>query len=247
MSLPFFAMNFLAHFVVATRFLPPAAPLPLYVLANAFPDLLPLAAPRTRLRAALLNAAPRLTPEDNIITAGARMHLLTDEVFHKTRAFALAAEEVGQLVDRAGFTDMRARRFFLAHVLTELALDAHLIRQEPALLDTFYACCAKADTMQITRWAEAVTQQSLPLLPQTLARFAEFQYLRYYADDAGVAEGFNRLCVRARQDTFAGDNERRLVTLTAQIVALMDAGLAQALADETYASLRRHALLSAPS
>lgn len=236
--LPLFAMNFIAHFAAATRLLSPALPTPLYVMANALPDLLPLAAPRARLRPALLDATPHLNPEDTAMTAGARMHLLTDEVFHKTRAFVNAQREAGPLIDRAGFTNMRARRFFLAHVLTELALDAHLVRQEPALVDTFYAYCADADGMQITRWAEAATLRPLPALPQTLARFAEFQYLRFYADDAGVAEGFNRLCARARQDTFKGDNEQRLVTLTTQIAALMDAGLAQALLDETYLGLR---------
>ena len=238
MPLPFFAMNFLAHFVVATRFLPPAAPLPLYVLANAFPDLLPLAAPRTRLRAALLDNAPQQTPQDKAITAGVRVHLRTDEVFHKTQAFSQTERQVGALVVNAGFADMRARRFFLAHVLTELALDASLIRQEPALLDTFYTHCAAADIAHIMQWAETATHRPLPGLPHTLARFAQFQYLRHYATDDGVAEGFNRLCVRARQDTFAGDNERRLVCLTGQVVALMDAGLAQTLLDETCLGLR---------
>jgi len=228
-----FAMNFIAHFVVATRSRPPASPLPLYVMANALPDLLPLAAPRVRLRSAMVDMAPQQTQPDMAITAGARAHLHTDEVFHKTRAFALAAGEVGTLVDSAGFAGMRVRRFFLAHVLTELALDAYLIRREPGLLDTFYNACAEADTSRVMQWAEAATGRPLPILPHTLARFIQSQYLRHYAADAGVAEGFNRLCVRARQDTFAGPNETRLVTLTAQIVALMDAGVAQALLDET--------------
>lgn len=231
-------MNFIAHFLVASRLSSPALPAPLYVMANALPDLLPLAEPRARLRPLLLDAAPQFTFQDSIMTAGARMHLRTDEVFHKTRAFAGAEREVGLLVEGAGFAGMRARRFFLAHVLTELALDAHLVRQEPMLLETFYARCAEADAAQMTHWAEAVTQRPLHNLPQTLARFTQFQYLRFYQDDAGVAEGFNRLCARARQDTFVGGNERRLALLTAQIVALMDAGLAQELLAETEAALR---------
>lgn len=238
MPLLFFAMNFIAHFVVATRLLPSTSPLPLYVMANTLPDLLPLAAPRVRLRPAMLDTAPQQTLQYSAITAGVGAHLRTDEVFHKTRAFADAAGEVGGLVDRAGFADMRARRFFLAHVLTELALDAHLIRQEPGLLDTFYAACADTDYEHITRWAEAATHRLLPTLPHTLTHFVHFQYLRHYATDAGVAEGFNRLCIRARQDAFAGNNEQRLVALTTQIVVLMEAGLAQALLDETYAGLR---------
>lgn len=240
-------MNFAAHFVVATRFLSPALPLPLYVMANALPDLLPLAAPRVRLRLALLENTPRQTPDDRTILAGARAHLATDQAFHQTGAFAFASAQVSKMVKQAAFTDMRARGFFLAHVLTELALDACLIRQEPSLLDTFYAACAEADGEQVTQWAERATVRPLPHLPRTLARFAEFQYLRHYAEDAGVAEGFNRLCQRARQDTFEGGNEPKLVRLTGQIVELMQGGLAQTLVDETYTGLRRHALPSAPS
>jgi len=214
-------MNFIAHFVVATRSLPPTSPLPLYVMANALPDLLPHAAPRVRLRPAMLDNAPRQTQQDSAIIAGTRAHLRTDKVFHKTRAFADAMGEVGALVDRAGFADMRVRRFFFAHVLTELALDAWLIRREPGLLDTFYNACADADTAWVTQWAEAAARRPLPILPHTLARFVQSQYLRHYAADTGVAEGFNRLCLRARQDTFVGPNATRLAAVTAKSVALM--------------------------
>lgn len=231
-------MNFIAHFVAADWKRPSAASIPHYVMANALPDLLPLAAPRVRLRTAMLETAPQQTLQDSVVTAGVRAHLRTDAVFHKTQAFAIAAGKVGGLVDSMGFTHMRARRFFLAHVLTELALDASLIRKEPGLLDTFYTACADADYAHITRWAEAATGRPLPVLPHTLSRFAQSQYLRYYATDGGVAEGFNRLCIRARQDTFQGENEPRLVRLTGQVVALMDTGLAQALLDETKAGLR---------
>ncbi len=229
-------MNFIAHFVAATRMLPAAAPLPLYVMANALPDLLPLAAPRVRLRPAMLDAAPQQTSQEAAIRAGVKAHLRTDEIFHKTRAFAEAAGEVGGLVDRAGFADMRVRRFFLAHVLTELALDAHLIRQEPELLDTFYAACADTDYEHVKRWAEAATHRLLPDLPHTLTRFVHSQYLRHYATDGGVAEGFNRLCLRARQDTFTGPNAARLVTVTTKAAALMTK-YAPALLAETAAAL----------
>ncbi len=230
-------MNFLAHFVAAPRALSPDSLSPLFVSANTLPDLLPLAAPRVRLRLSLLETAPRQTPDDAAITAGVMAHLQADAVFHKTSTFALAEAKVGKLVDSTGFTLMRARRFFLAHILTELALDAYLLRREPALLDTFYSACSAADGNQITGWAEAVTKRPLPLLPRMIARFAQSQYLRHYATDEGVAEGFNRLCLRARQDTFVGENEKRLVRLIGQIVSLMDAGLADALLQETISQL----------
>ena len=49
-----------------------------------------------------------------------------------------------------------------------------------------------------------------PELPAVLARFARSRYLESYREDGGVAEGLSRLCARARQDTFEGENFARL-------------------------------------
>ncbi len=203
-------MNFLAHYVIAMQFLTPAQPLSAYVLGTALPDLLPLAERRVRLRPAQVASAKTQSACETALAAGVFVHLATDAVFHKTTAFSSAQAVVGDLLADTAFVGMRVRRFFVAHVLTELVLDAVLLRADPALADRFYSAFAEADFDAAARWAEAVAGKALPHLPAVLSRFAEAQYLRHYAEDEGVATGLSNLCRRAGQDTFEGENFARL-------------------------------------
>ena len=229
-------MNFLAHYVVATRFLSPPTPLPPYVVGSTLPDLLPLAAGRVRLRPALVERQPARATEEQALRAGILVHLATDAAFHKTPAFAEAQAEVGRILAQTTFEGIRVRRFFLAHVLTELALDAVLLRSDPTVADDFYAAFAAANRAVITRWTETAVGQPLPDLPAVLTRFARSQYLYQYREDEGVATGLSRLCARARQDTFEGKNYTRLVVVVGQTVAALE-GRAEGLLAETAEAL----------
>lgn len=208
-----------------------------YVLGTALPDLLPLAADRVRLRPAQVEAAEAGTEFEAALAVGVSVHLATDAAFHKTAAFASAQAEVGGLLADAGFEGMRVRRFFVAHVLTELVLDAALLRAGPELADRFYGAFTAADFDGATRWAEGVTGRTLPHLPRVLTRFAASQYLRHYAEDGGVATGLSNLCRRAGQDTFEGENFARLVRVVGQATAQMPAHI-PALFSETAAGIR---------
>lgn len=229
-------MNFLAHFVIAARSLTPTPPLPFYVVGNALPDLLTLADRRRRLRPSSVGQAPAATPEGNALRAGALAHLITDAAFHKTVAFADAQARLNGLIAQANFADMRVRRFFLAHVLVELALDAVLLRGDATLADNFYRAFSAAPPPQVAAWTETTLGTPLPTLPGVLTRFAASRYLLSYAHDDGVAEGLSRVSVKARQDAFVGDNRRRLVGLVSQAVPIV-AALTPALLHETVSAL----------
>lgn len=213
-------MNFLAHFLIALRTLPSSASLPDYTVGTALPDLLPLAARRVRLRPERINL---VGDPETAMGAGVRVHLATDAAFHKTAAFAEAQAQAKRRLTEAGFAGMRVRGFFVGHVLTELALDAALLRATPSLGEEFYAAFSAADFAAAARWTEAVTQRALPLLPAVLDRFARSRYLLSYAGNTGVAEGLSRLCGQAGQDTFEGANFERLVRVVEQIIIDLDA------------------------
>ena len=229
-------MNFLAHHVIATRFLTPAAPLPPYVVGSALPDLLPLAADRLRLRPALVEHQPTATSEEEALRAGVLVHLATDAAFHKMPAFAAAQAEVSHILMQTPFEGIRVRRFFVAHVLVELALDAVLLRRDPSIADDFYAAFDAADYAGVTHWTEAAVGQALPSLTAVLTRFAASRYLYQYRENEGVATGLSHLCARARQDTFEGENYTRLVSTVGQTVTVVGK-LAGALLRETGAIL----------
>lgn len=249
-------MNFLAHSVVALRLASPLpVDLPAYVVGSALPDLIGLAAPRVRLRQRPPHICPAPSPLEGegwgevlvlappklgaggAVSAGVRAHLATDAAFHKTAAFAAAQAEVGGLLDAAVFEGIRVRRFFVAHVLVELALDAVLLRADPALGEQFYKQFARADFDAVTRWAEEETGRPLPRLPDVLRRFADARSLISYATDDGVATGLARTCLRARQEGFEGENFARLVPVVGQAVGLA-AARADALLAETRAGMR---------
>jgi len=214
-------VNYLAHFHIATQLLTPTLPLPEYVVGAALPDLLPLAERRVRLRPAQVASAETDTRFEAALAAGVLAHLVTDAAFHKTAAFASAQAEVSRLLAEAAFVGMRIRRFFVAHVLTEIALDAAMLRAELFLADRFYDAFAAADFELTRHWTESVTQRPVPDLTFVLARFQKFQYLREYAGDGGVATGLSNVCRRAGQDTFDGENFGRLVGVVGKVVRVL--------------------------
>ena len=225
-------MNFLAHHVIAMRQWP--APLALCAVGVALPDLLPLAG--ARLRPALISSRPAEGLGDAALRGGILMHLATDAAFHKAASFAEAQAEVSAILARTPFENIRVRRFFVAHVLVELALDAVLLRDAPSLSDEFYQAFATADYSQVTRWTEGAIGRPLPDLPAVLTRFAGSRYLEQYRADEGVATGLSRLCARARQDMFEGANYARLIDAVRESVAAVGRRAA-ALLEETGAAL----------
>jgi len=225
-------MNFLAHYYVATRLQLSTTPLPAYVVGTSLPDLLPLAAPRTRLRLPL--SIPLVTGYADYhlsLTAGICSHLRADAAFHKSPGFGDAQVKAGLLLNEAGFSGIRVRRFFVSHILVELALDVALLRSTPQMGEEFYAAFSAADFDCITRWTEAATARPLPDLPSVLQRFADSRYLLHYLSDEGVAQGLSRLCIRARQDSFEGENLIRLTDVAGQIVDHLHPRIAEILAE----------------
>jgi hypothetical protein len=231
-------VNFLAHYVIATRFLMPSEPASAYAIGTALPDLLPRAEGRARLRPVQMERAGAQTEFEAALSAGVSVHLATDAAFHKTAAFAQAQQEVGQILGETAFEGIRVRRFFAAHVLTEMALDAVLLRGEPALADEFYNVFAAADRSAVTRWTETVTEKRLPNLTNVLVRFARSRSLRGYGIDDGVAAGFSNLCRQTGQDTFDGENFTRLVHVMSQVASRLPKYV-PALLSETAAGILR--------
>lgn len=226
-------MNFLAHYYAGTRLQAARAPLPAYTVGTALPDLLSLASPRTRLRLPLLGQSTA-TAAELALTAGVLSHLTTDTAFHKSPAFAQAQVLASRLLKQTGFVGIRVRRFFVAHILVELALDAALLRSDPALGEEYYAAFAAADFGSIALWTEDAVSRPLPDLPYVLERFADARYLLHYHSNAGVSEGLSRLCARARQDGFVGENFTRLTYLIGEMVESLSPCIPKLLSEAAY-------------
>jgi hypothetical protein len=137
------------------------------------------------------------------LARGARLHLATDRAFHAAPAFHEATTEVSARLRAAPFSCPPPRVFFLAHVFVEVALDAVLLRRDPALADHFYAQFEAGDLTVVADETARLGKRPVPHLAGTLARFARARYLFDYATDDGLARALSRIARRANLAAFA--------------------------------------------
>lgn len=202
-------MNFLSHHHVARNAARRDAPPELF-LGNVLPDLLS----RTgggRLRAGNLPPAA----SDTSLTAGIRLHLAADAAFHGGDAFKRLSAEAGDHLRRQPFAEPPRRLFFVAHVFVELALDAHLLDEEPGIADDLYARIADADTDAAARETAGLMGRpdGIEDRAQDIARhvrwFTEARYLQDYREPEGLSEAMRRINGRAGLQNFVSRADAR--------------------------------------
>jgi len=188
-------MNLLGHFVCAGHLSPEAR------LGAVLPDLVSLYRRRVRARQLVRlwtpppPGAPRGT--DGLL-AGVAFHHHVDRLFHSHPAFETATAGL-QAALRAASGAPGLKRFFPAHLLTEMYLDRLLMERRPARVDAFYAEVAAAGEAP---GAPFVLRH--PLAERAgwgafLERFTAQRFLEDYLSDAGLVHRMNRVLVRMRQ------------------------------------------------
>jgi len=186
-------MNYLSHHYVARRVHPEQEAPPLFFLGNLLPDLLSQEG-GGRLRSAGDATGP--------LADGIRLHLASDARFHAAPEFKAAQAEVTALLIAAPFTVPVHRRFFVAHILVEIALDALLLEDDPALPEDLYTCLADALVGDLRAEVEAITGYPVPHLLSMVERFVKYRFLGDYAAPKGRARAVARICQRVGIENF---------------------------------------------
>lgn len=100
-----------------------------------------------------------------------------------------------------------------------MALDAVIARQNPGVLDHFYAQFDRCDLSGIAAEAAGWMARSAPFLDAFLIRFAQARFLYSYADPSGLADALHRTCVRGGVPGFPRPEDRQ--TLAAVFAAYL--------------------------
>ena len=187
----FCLMNYLSHHALARRIRPGGDGD--FFAGNLLPDLLS-ASGDGRIRTAGDHAGA--------VADGVRLHIATDKIFHGATAFHAAQSEADALIRAAPWETSPRRRFFVAHVLVELALDAHLLGESPELPDDLYRVLAASLRGDLIARAETLAGQPVPNLRGSIERFLAAGFLRDYATPAGLARSLTRVCRRAGVPNF---------------------------------------------
>lgn len=196
-------MNYLSHQFVARTVRPePDAPA-LFFAGNLLPDLLAVSGD-ARVR--------DVSGYYGVLAEGVALHLRTDRQFHGLAAFHAVQESANQLLLSAPWETPPRRRFFLAHVMTELALDAELLRQDPGLPGDLYGTLSEALQAGLVEETERLVRRPVPNLGRSIERFLGSRFLYEYATADGLASALARVSARAGVPNFA--DPRDVATLS---------------------------------
>mgnify|MGYP007059388219 CR=1 FL=1 len=166
---------------------------PYFLLGTAAPDLIRVAARKSRLREKharefVQDESPRVAE----IAAGIQQHHADDAWFHKTQAFAQLSLEFTVIARDALPGDEGFRPSFLGHILVELLLDSVLIEREKQLLDNYYQAMEAVDAELVQLAISRMATQPAERFSACLQGFCQVRFLYDYLDDG-------KLCYRVNQ------------------------------------------------
>jgi acyl carrier protein phosphodiesterase len=167
-------MNFLSHHALARRVAPDAPPL--FYAGNLVPDWLGISR-EGGVKKHHVEGKP------GALADGVRLHLAADQRFHADPVFEALCDQAKALLRPLGLS----RVFFFAHVAVELAMDAHLLRSDPAhapdLFTQLEACLPEI----APETARVLERDALPELAGVAERFVANRWILAYETDAGLA------------------------------------------------------------
>lgn len=171
-------MNFLSHHAVA-RTVAGQEP-PLFYAGNLLPDFIGISGEGSLRQR-------HVEGKTGALADGVRLHLATDTRFHSDPAFVALCSEASALLKAAPFGLPLRRVFFYAHVAVELALDAHLLRQDPELAEDLFSHLRAVQPTLIPAALPLLGVPELPRLEHLLTEFVRERWILAYAEEAGCA------------------------------------------------------------
>jgi hypothetical protein len=190
-------MNYLAHslaFLASSSSSDPDGLLFWRVAGTSLPDWLRVVDKHARLRPEVLAAVVTDDARWQALREGAQRHHDDDHAFHLDDAFDAHA---AALTIRIRMVAPGVRASTLAHVLTEMLVDAELMRADATLLGRYHDGLDALDVDVIADFSRSATQRSLAEPPNLLDRFRRSRFLARYLDDDGLFDCLEGVCRRA--------------------------------------------------
>ncbi len=170
---------------------------PYFLAGTALPDWLNVVDRRLRVRTK--HALPHVGVSDRAVSqlaAGIVRHHADDAWFHGTLAFAELSLELCRMLRRDLPADDGFRPHFLGHILVEILLDAELIAEDPARLETYYAALDNLDVQLVAMAVERIAPRPAENLATFIGLFSRERFLFDYADDGKLLFRLNQVMRR---------------------------------------------------
>ena len=169
-------MNYLAHGYRHTE-------KPYRLAGTAVPDWLSACDRRWKVRRAHLDdISDGLDADDYDLREGIRRHFQDDDWFHNHETFVKVVTHLTGFI-RAAYPEKKSlRASFLAHLITELLLDSHLMETDPQALERYYSALARVDAHRVERLVSRIMETQVRLAP-FIEMFRQQRFLTAYLQD----------------------------------------------------------------
>lgn len=128
---------------------------------------------------------------------GCQAHYRADKLFHASHFFVRLSELALKHINNAPFSDAVHRKWFIAHILTELMIDRILVGKYRNLLNDFYESLTKAGDEHLRSFLEYFEMDDVDSFFEFFNHFRSVQYIHYYTDNNKFVYSLNRIVIRA--------------------------------------------------
>jgi len=149
---------------------------------------------------------------------GCQKHYEADSWFHDCAYFvemtAQIEKDLANLQEKGLLQEQR--KWFLAHILSEVLLDRLIIERHPKALDAFYHDLKQVPFIDIELFLLESGKENMGRFPQAHAGFMSSEFLHHYKSDEGLTESLNRVVQRTNQRAFSEAEHAALTALMPQ-------------------------------
>jgi hypothetical protein len=127
---------------------------------------------------------------------GSLKHYSSDKRFHTSDFFKHYQQLINEHLKQVPLSTDVNRKFFIAHVLTELLIDRQIVKLEPSIADSFYESLTVIDDSELAQFLSQMGLNNSSAFFTFFNRFRNARYIYYYADNNKFLYSLGRIMMR---------------------------------------------------
>lgn len=130
------------------------------------------------------------------LLAGCLKHYRSDQQFHASSFFEHYQDTINRALKKVPFSNAVHRKWFIAHILTELLIDRQLVNLHPTVVDAFYHSLSEVKMEELLPFLTFYGMAETADFVTFFNHFREVKYIYYYADNNKFLYSLNRIMMR---------------------------------------------------
>jgi hypothetical protein len=127
---------------------------------------------------------------------GALAHYRADKLFHASSFFEFYQYKINEYLKHILLSPDVNRKWFIAHVLTEILIDRQIVKLQPEIADGFYESLSAIDDAELAAFLRSCGVNDTDPFFLFLDRFRKARYIYYYADNNKFLYSLGRIMMR---------------------------------------------------